>query len=528
MTKTTLISALLQIQTYKHPITEIRLFETHISWIILTGDYAYKIKKPIDLGFLNFSTLALRKFYCEQELQLNQRLAPELYIEVVSLTGTAEQPQINGSGEVFEYAVKMRQFDPEQQLDILLQQDKLSRNHIDQLADTVASFHQQIEIASKDSPFGTAEAVWQPLQENFDQIKPRLEDEAELTHLKHLQQWSKQRFEQLKKVIAARKKNGFIRNCHGDMHLANITLINDKVTVFDCIEFNDNFRWIDVISEIAFTTMDLIDRQRPDLAARLLDRYLQRTGDYAGLALLQFYQVYRALVRAKVAIIRHSQPGLRKSEQQQSLQQYKDYSQLAETFIQLKPATLYIAHGVSGSGKTTLSQPLLEHFGMIRLRSDVERKRLFDLNAEANSQSDTGQGIYSKTASQQTYQQLIELSRHTIQAGFSTIIDATFLKHEQRQLFHNLAKELDVPFVILHFHADETLLRQWIIERQAAGKDASEATIEVLEHQLNTEQPLTEGEAHRIIAIDSGQDDAVDNLITAVESGNKATAVNNA
>ncbi len=515
MTETTLITALQQAQTYRHPVTEIKLIETHISWIILTGDYAYKIKKPLNLGFLNFSTLALRKYYCQQELQLNQRLAPELYIEVISLTGTAEQPQINGSGDIVEYAVKMRQFDPQQQLDVLLQQNKLHRNHIDQLADTVARFHQQIEIAGKDSPYGAAEVVWQPMQENFDQIKTRLEDETELTRLEQLQQWSKQHFVQLKPVITARKQNGFIRNCHGDMHLANITLIKNKVIVFDCIEFNDNFRWIDVISEIAFTTMDLIDRQRPDLAARLLDRYLQGTGDYAGLALLRFYQVYRALVRAKVAIIRYSQPSLTASEKEQSLQQFRDYSQLATTFTQPKPATLYITHGVSGSGKTCLSQPLLERFGIIRLRSDVERKRLFGLTAKEKSQSTTDQGIYTSSASQHTYQQLAGLARHTLQAGVSTIIDATFLKREQRQLFHHLAEELSVPFVILHFHADEALLRQWINERQAAGKDASEATIDVLEHQLKTEQPLTEDEAELIISIDSSYDDAQDKLIAA-------------
>ncbi len=528
MTETSLITTLQQPQVYNHPVAEIRLLETHISWVVLTGDYAYKIKKPVNLGFLDFSSLEQRKYFCRQELQLNQRLAPELYLEVVNLTGTAERPQINGRGEVFEYAVKMRQFDPNQQLDKLLQDNKLSNDHIDQLADTIASFHQQIEIAAEDSPFGTAAAVWQPMQENFDQIRPRLKDETELARLKHLQQWSKQHFEQLKQAITTRKQNGFIRNCHGDMHLANITLIDGKVTVFDCIEFNDNFRWIDVISEIAFTTMDLIDRQRPDLAARLLNRYLQRTGDYAGLALFQFYKVYRALVRAKVAIIRHSQPGITTAEQQHSLQQYQDYSQLAESFTQIKPATLYIAHGVSGSGKTTLSQPLLEHFGMIRLRSDVERKRLFGLDAEAKSQSATDKGIYTQSASLQTYQRLIELARRTIQAGYSSIVDATFLKHQQRQLFHDLAQELGVPFVILHFHADETLLRQWIIERQAAGKDASEATIEVLNHQLKTEQPLTDDEADRVIAIDSGRDDAVGSLIMAVESGNKASVVNDA
>ena len=525
MTETSLISALQQPQTYDHPVAEIQLFETHISWIILTGDYAYKIKKPVDFGFLDFSSLEQRKYYCEQELRLNRRLAPEIYLEVIKLTGTAEQPVINGTGEAFEYAVKMRQFDPQQQLDILLQQDKLSAEHIDQLADTVAAFHQQVEVAADDSPFGSPAAVWYPVEENFDQIKPRLQDENELARLDRLQQWSKQRFDQLKQIITARKQQGFVRNCHGDMHLANITLIDEKVTVFDCIEFNDNFRWIDVISEIAFTSMDLIDRQRPDLAARLLDRYLQRSGDYAGLALLQFYQVYRALVRAKVAIIRHSQPDLSTAEQQQSLQQYKDYRQLAKSFTQTKPATLYIAHGVSGSGKTCLTQPLLEHYGMIRLRSDVERKRLFGLTAEGKSQSDTGQGIYTSSASEQTYQQLIELARHTTQAGYSTIVDATFLKREQRQLFQELAKQLAVPFVILHFHADEALLRQWITERQAVGKDASEATVEVLGHQLKTEQPLKEDEADSIISIDSGLDDAVDRLIAAVKSRNTSSVV---
>jgi aminoglycoside phosphotransferase family enzyme/predicted kinase len=516
MTDTRLISALQQPQIYDHPVGEIRLLETHISWVILTGEFVYKVKKPVNLGFLDFSTLELRKQYCEQELELNRRLAPQLYLEVVALTGAPDTPVINGSGEPFEYAVKMRQFDPEQQLDKLLQRNELTSAHIDQLADTIAGFHDTIECAEENNPYGSPTAVWQPMQENFDQIRSRLQDDSEQARLDRLQQWSKQRFDQLKGVITERKRQGFVRNCHGDMHLANITLVDGKVTVFDCIEFNDYFRWIDVISEIAFTTMDLIDRGRPDLSARLLDRYLQRSGDYAGLALLRFYQVYRALVRAKVAMIRHSQAGLTDTESEQSLQQYRDYSHLAESFTHTPPATLYIAHGVSGSGKTTLTQPLLERHGMIRLRSDVERKRLFGLSAEAKSRSETGAGIYTQSASEQTYQRLRQLARQTLEAGYSTIIDATFLKRDQRRLFQTLAQELDLPFVILHFHADKALLRQWISERLSEAKDASEANLEVLEHQLKTEEPLNEDEAGRIIAIDSGRDDAVQILLDQV------------
>ena len=515
MHTTDLINALQNPAIYDHAVDEIKVIETHISWLILTGNYAYKIKKPVDFGFLDFSSLEQRKHYCEQELQLNQRLAPDLYLEVVTLTGSAERPVINGPDTPFEYAVKMRQFDPHMQLDNLLQRNELNHDHIDQLADTIAGFHQRIEHAPNDSPFGSAEAVWYPVAENFDQIRTRLQNEEELTRLKRLKTWSEQCFEQLKPVISTRKQQGFIRNCHGDMHLANITLIDNKVTVFDCIEFNDNFRWIDVISEIAFTTMDLIDRKRPDFAARLLDRYLQRTGDYAGLSLMRFYQTYRALVRAKVAMLRHSQAGLSENEKEESLRQYKEYSRLAETFTQFQPPTLCIAHGVSGSGKTTLTQPLLERYGMIRLRSDVERKRLFGLSAEAKSGSDADQGIYTTSASTQTYQQLLLLSQTTLQAGYHTIVDATFLKRDQRQMFCQLAQTLQLPFVILHFYADEALLQKWIKQRHTEGKDASEATIEVLTQQLNTEDTLDQDEADLIISIDTGRDDAVDRLMIA-------------
>ena len=516
MNDTTLITALHDPGVYDHPVTDVRLVETHISWVLLTGDYVYKIKKPVDLGFLDFSSLAARRYYCERELALNRRLAPELYLEVVSLTGSPAAPEINGKGEPFEYAVKMRQFDPQQQLDRLLQRGELETRHIDQLADLIAEFHDHIETAGPDSHHGTPEAVWGPMQENFDLIRSRLLDAADQTRLARLYRWSEAQFQRLKGIISQRKRDGFVRNCHGDMHLANITLLDDQVRVFDCIEFNEDLRWIDVMSEIAFTTMDLADRDRPDLAARLLNRYLQGSGDYAGLAMLRLYQVYRALVRAKVAMIRHGQEGLTDDERQQSLAQYRDYARLAESFTRAQTPTLFIAHGVSGSGKTTLTQPLLERYDMIRLRSDVERKRLFGLAEQERSGSATGAGIYTAAASEKTYRRLREVARQILEAGYSTIVDATFLKRHQRQLFSELAVELDLALVILHFHADPALLRQWIRERQAAGKDASEADIQVLEHQLANEEILQGDEARHIITIDSGREDAVQTLIEAV------------
>ena len=311
----TLIQALQNPALYNHPVSHFQVIETHISWVLLTGDYAYKIKKPIDLGFLDFSSLEKRHHYCLQELALNRRLAPQIYLDVIAIGGKPESPVL-GAEPIIEYAVKMRQFSQSSRLDNVLASHTLKPEHIDQLADNIAAFHEQIEIAGKDSDYGNPASVLKPIEENFQQIFARLSDDDDIRQLDALKDWSLTQYAQLLPHIKQRKVDGFVRNCHGDLHLANIALIDEKIVIFDCIEFNESLRWIDVISEVAFTTMDLIDRGHTNYAARLLDRYLQRSGDYAGLMLFQFYQVYRAVVRAKVAIIRANQPMLSKHEKQ--------------------------------------------------------------------------------------------------------------------------------------------------------------------------------------------------------------------
>lgn len=511
----TLIQALQNPAFYNHPVSHFQVIETHISWVILTGDYAYKIKKPVDLGFLNFSNLAKRHHYCMQELALNRRLAPQIYLDVIAIGGKPESPVL-GAEPIIEYAVKMRQFSQSARLDNVLASHELKPEHIDQLADNIAAFHGQTEIAGKDSDYGNPTIVLEPIEENFQQILTLLSDGEDIRQLEILKKWSLDKYAQLLPHIKQRKTDGFVRNCHGDLHLANIALIDEKIVIFDCIEFNESLRWIDVISEVAFTTMDLIDRGHTHYAARLLDRYLQRSGDYAGLILFQFYQVYRALVRAKVAIIRAHQPLLPKHEKQLAFKQYQEYIAQAEALSHQHPQTLFITYGVSGSGKTTLTQPLLEKLSLIRLRSDVERKRLFGLQAEAHTDSANSHKIYSADASQRTYHHLLTTAKQLCQSGFSVIIDATFLKQAHRQPFQALAKELNVPFVILQFYAEEQLLHQWIKKRAEVGADASEATIEVLQHQLTTIEPLSENEADHLISINSGDGNAAEKLIAAV------------
>ncbi len=496
---TPLIRSLQNPALYDHPAQCFEVIETHISWVILTGPYAYKIKKPLDLGFLDFSTLEKRRYYCEEELRLNRRLAPQLYIGVIAITGSPAKPALDGVDPPFEYAVKMVQFPQEAQLDRVMARGGLRPVHIDSLAQLIAGFHQRIAIAGQDTPYGSPANVYQPVEENFLHIRPHLTEPAGIEQLERLHTWSETESTRLLPFLQQRKANGFIRECHGDMHLANMALLDEQITIFDCLEFNENLRWIDVMSEAAFLMMDLDSRGASALGWRLLNAYLAAGGDYQGLRLLRYYLVYRALVRAKVACIRLGQAGLSEEEGRAAHLQYQRYAGLTESYTHPRATPLIITHGLSGSGKTTHTQLLLETLGAIRLRSDVERKRLFGLTPEARTVSGIDTGLYTADTSRRTYQHLAGLARTVIESGYPAIIDAAFLKRAQRDMFHDLAACLGVPFVILNYQAPEAVLRARITQRGQEGHDASEADIRVFERQLATFEPLTpEESAHTL------------------------------
>lgn len=466
------------------PATErIQRIETHISWVLLTGEYAYKIKKPVNFGFLDYTTQQKRRQFCEEEVRLNRRLAPDLYVEVVGITGSPDAPQINGEGVPFEYAVKMHQFDPEMQLDRLA----LTGEMVESLAVKMAAFHQNIAHADVDTPWGEPETLYAPMVDNFAHIV-----ETEITTeeaLGDLRGWLAERYEALMPLLHKRKAQGFIRECHGDMHLANMFWMNGEVQIFDGIEFNFPFRWIDVISELAFTLMDLEHRGQKGLATQLLNRYLEITGDYEGLKLLRFYQVYRAMVRAKVASMEYLQRG-----REASREQYQGYIDLARRYTASTEASLIIAHGFSGSGKTTRIHAMLQEREAIAIHSDIERKRLFGIGV-----LERGKDIYSAEASRMTYARLETLATGIVQAGFTVIVDATFLKHWGREHFHNMARTLGVPFAILDVSTPIAICEARIRQRQKNNTDASDATVEVLHRQVKGADPLTLSEQKYVI-----------------------------
>ena len=495
-----LIRGLLSPDAYDHPVSEIQLIETHISWVILTGNFAYKIKKPVNLGFLDFSTLEKRRFCCNEELRLNSRLAAPIYLEVLPVTGTAAQPALNGQGDAIEYVIKMIQFPQQAQLDNMLADGKLDKTHMDAIATLVAGFHQQADVAAEDSGFGDPEHVFQPVAENFLQIRQHLHTDKYDAMLAGIEDWSKRSFESLQTVFKQRKRNGFIRECHGDMHLRNLVWFDGEPLAFDCLEFNPALRWIDTLSEVAFLVMDLQDRRQPELAQRFLNSYLEKSGDYQGLQVLGYYLVYRALVRAKVDAIRAGQAGISETEKQEAEKEFLAYLELGDWYTRQQQPVLIITRGLSASGKSTLTQPLLELSGAIRIRSDVERKRLFGIQPDTDSKAAIGKGIYSTEAGIRTYEKLAALAETVLAAGFSVIVDAAFLKFEQRQPFRQLADQSAAPFVILEFTASAETLRQRI---KARTRDVSDADLSVLEHQLATTEPIHDSELPDLISIDT-------------------------
>jgi len=507
------VAILLSPGNFDHPVDDIQLLETHISWVILTGNYVYKIKKPVNFGFLDFSSLDQRKHFCEEELRLNRRLAADIYLDVVPIYGSPAEPHFTAEGEIIDYAVKMRQFPQEAQLDRLLQAKAFTSKHLDAIADAVADFHMTIEKADAQSPYGEPERVWQPVEENFAQIRERESDTAILQQLQTLADWSRSSFEHLRPVLSQRKQDGFVRECHGDLHLRNIAWFEDHPVIFDCIEFNPNLRWVDVISDLAFLFMDLIDRGQAAMAYRMLDRYLSRTGDYSGVAVLPFYVVYRAMVRAKVDRIRLSQPDITATEHEQGLKEFAGYIQLANSFVHRATPVLILTWGLSGSGKTTVTDKLIPALGAIRLRSDVERKRLAGLDAMTRAGSGVDSGIYTPEMSECTYTYLLQQARSILAAGFAVIVDAAFLDAARRAPFAKLAEQMHLPFVILQCEASEVCLRERIRARQ---HDASDADLAVLEHQLHELTPITGNEMAHVIHVNTELDTDVTALINQI------------
>ncbi|WP_041718365.1 AAA family ATPase [Alkalilimnicola ehrlichii MLHE-1] len=494
-TQAELLAALRNPRVYPWPAEGVEVIETHISTVFLAGDHVLKIKKPLDLGFLDFSTLERRAWCCEEEVRLNSRLAPDWYLRAVPITGRADAPALEGDGEPLEWGVLMRRFPQSALMDARLERGELPVTVMEDLARVVAEFHAEIPGAGPDTDYGSVDSVLAPMLQNFEQLRGLEAAGADPAALDALEAWTQAQGDELEELIDSRFQGGFVRECHGDLHLGNIAWHEGQVIVFDAIEFEPYLRWIDVANEVAFVIMDLDHRGASDHRHRFLNAYLEHTGDYGMVRLLRFYAAYRAMVRAKINGFMASQAEAGSDARQAARQRVTDYMALAQRYTQLRRPELVITHGLSGAGKTRVAGELVAAEGHLRLRSDVERKRLFGLSPDARRDDEPEQGLYTAEATERTYSHLEGLAREMLEAGWSVVVDAAFLDPRHRQAFRDLAEELECDFRILAVQARPEVLRERVKARADAGGDASDATLTVLEHQLADYEPLSEAEA---------------------------------
>lgn len=489
-----------------HPRQTVRLIETHISFVLLDGAYAYKIKKAVNLGFLDFTTLALRRHFCEEELRLNRRFAPQLYLDVIAVTCEGGLPTLGGSGAVIDVALRMRAFAQDGLWEQLIERGGLEAKHVDQLAQSLCGLHRDATVSSSDSRFGEPAQLRVPMLETLDALDTVL-IESQRKRLADLRAWEAPAFTALQRHFARRRTQGRVRECHGDLHLGNVTLIDGQATMFDCLEFDAGLRCTDVMSDVAFMAMDLMRHARSDLAYRFVNATLECSGDYDGARVLRYYIVYRALVRAKVAALRGAQaPRLHMGSQAgPASDPVQAYLEVACACIAPSPPVLFVAHGFSGSGKTIWTGRLLESIGAIRIRADVERKRLANLPPLTNTASELRAGLYSSATRAATHQRLREAAKSVLRGGFHAILDATFLRAKPRDQARSLAQELGVRCVILDFQASAATLRQRIAARTRLGNDASEAGLAVLDDQLTNHEPLGAHERADVLGINAEQ-----------------------
>ena len=496
-----LIAALKDPACYPHPVGTVEVLETHISWVVLAGDFAYKVKKPVRLGFLDFSALESRRFYCEEELRLNRRTAPGLYLGVVPITGGPPRVRIGGSGPAIEYAVRMRRFAQGDVLARRAAEHVIGNAEVDAIAVALARFHAGLPPAVTGSSFGSPQAIVTAMLENFGDIAACDATAPVGEAVAELEAWARTQHQLLQAVFVRRKRDGFVRECHGDLHLGNIVLHEGEPVFFDALEFSDRLRWGDVMNDAAFTAMDLLEHELPRLAARFLDRYLAESGDYGGLAVLRYYMVYRALVRAKVAAIRAQQPSAlgRAIPGPGCLA----YLRLACRMAHRPPALLVLMHGVSCSGKTMVSQRLLEALGAVRIRTDVERKRLRGMPAREHLEAPPDSGPYGAGEIAAVYAHVARLATACLDAGHPAIVDATFLRRAQRDEFVALAGAAGAAVEIVECACSPDILRARALLRARDNPDASDAGIDVLESQLAHIEPLAPEERLHSVRVDT-------------------------
>ncbi|MPW21989.1 AAA family ATPase [Paraburkholderia sp. CNPSo 3157] len=470
---------------YRHPAGRIVRIETHISVVYLAGRFAYKIIKPVAPGFADFTAAETRRRCCEAQVRLNRPLARALYLGVLPIARHAGRLQFGASGAAIEHAVKMRRFDEATLFSTLAKHSALTPRDIDDAAQRLADYHRHAPRNVPVSRYGSAAL----LRAQVEAVNASLLANVSHPALHEIAAWCAQQLDKHASALDRRRVDGFVRGCHGDLHLDNVVRWHSRIAMFDCIDFDDALRWIDVANDVAFLVMDLRARAGARLANRLLNGWLEVSGDYSALAPMPLYVVYRALVRAWVAHLKGRNASARRAAN--AALDTQRYIEVACAEIRRPGPVLLLCHGYSGSGKSVASRALAELSSAVHLSSDIERKRLISLRA---SNDRLGVEHYTHMARDAIYDHLLRLASDVLRHGNSAIVDATFIMCIHRSAFVALAERLRVPVLILDFHAEPSVLIERIEARNRGPRDASDADVSTLTLQLASADPLTDDE----------------------------------
>lgn len=491
-----ILKSLLKPDAYPEEVTGVELIQTHVSYIFLTDRHAYKIKKPVDFGFLNFSTIDRRRFYCNEEVRLNRRLSPDIYEGVVELRETPHGAAFHGSGAIIDYAVKMKRLPAERMLDKLVAAGGVTPATMREVSRTIAEFHLKAPTSATIADHGRLDRIMYNWQENFDQAAPFDDTTLPAPDREFVRSWVTQFAADHDNIFQQRVADGFVRECDGDIHLENICLDNGVIHIFDCIEFNDRFRCCDTAADIAFLLMDLDYHGRPDLSNDVIDEYISVSGDSGAVELIDFYKIYRAFVRGKVESFRLKDNGINPDEQVLAKDRAIKYFRLVRGYIerrQLKQ-TLFITCGLMGTGKSTLTAELAFELGVASYNSDVIRKQMAGMPLQRQTREGFNEGIYDQQMHGATYAELLRSAEQQLKSGSSVIIDACFAHRSQRSPFAALAQRYAVPFVILHTTCSEGENKRRLLDRESAGTSISDGRLELLTLQMEGFEPPDESE----------------------------------
>ena len=505
------LASLLHPEAYPHPVGSIQLVETHVSWVFLTGRYAYKVKKPVCYPFLDLRSREHRAFFCAEELRLNRRFAPELYRDVCPVTFDGRVARICGPGEVIDHAVCMRQFRAENELDRLLTHGLASPADLEGFGRDLAMLHERLPVAGARAGWGQPQRVRALLLRNAAECRKAAERCGTADAVASLGVALGARLDAAEPWMTRRRSAGRIRECHGDLHARNVVRYDNRFVAFDCIEFAPDFRWIDVAADVAFLFMDLDARGCPEHAQAFLNGYLGASGDYEACRLLRLYAVDRALVRAKVTALQAAGMA-QKPEAANAMAEHRTYVECAQRMVAAEAPLLILTCGLSGSGKSWLAQRLAARLRAVLLRSDVERSRKAVL-AGWRSPVAPGEGRYSSRASRDVYGRLGECAAEVLAGGSTVIVDATFQRSEDRARLRAIAADCGVTMRVIFCHAPPEVLQRRVVVRGRSGIDASEADLAVLQWQRTRFEAITSAEDLTVIDADTTATDVVEHCL---------------